>query len=101
MCPDGFICISAILNLIYFTLSLQVWGGKPTGEKKEMVNGELKPQDEVASGFTNESTQNCVNGDLKHTANGGITEKTVDDPNSAKVVASEKKAVPNGVANAC
>ncbi|KAK3443464.1 hypothetical protein EUGRSUZ_B03591 [Eucalyptus grandis] len=79
----------------------QAWGGKTTGEKIEMANGELKPQDEVASDLTNESTQNCVNGDLKHTTNDGVTEKTVDDPNSTKVVALEKKAIPNGVANAC
>ncbi|XP_030547629.1 YTH domain-containing protein ECT4-like [Rhodamnia argentea] len=80
----------------------QVWGGKPAGEKKEIANGELKPQEclQVASDFTNESTQNCANGDLKHT-NGGMTEKTVDDPNSTRVLSSEKKVVPNGVANAC
>ncbi|KAK0603544.1 hypothetical protein LWI29_006083 [Acer saccharum] len=81
----------------------QVWEGKVTDEKKEMANGELKPQKslEVASDASKETTITVPhsNGDLKHSENGSVG-KTGDALKGAKPVSD--KMLGNGVvANGC
>lgn len=93
------IFISDLLNF-FFILLLQVWEGKPTSEKKEMANGEIKPQRsvEVASEFVKETATAQANGDMK-LSDDGATEKKADNGKIVKAVAPEKKALSNGVAN--
>lgn len=80
---------------------LQVWEGKPTDEKKELANGELKTQKslEAASDLVTTTVQS--NGDLKLSENGSVA-KTGDAHKGTKpVVVSEKVILANGVANGC
>lgn len=78
----------------------QVWEGKGTSEKKEMANGELKPQKsvEVVAEFVKETPAAQANGDMK-LSDDVATEKKADEAKIVKAVAPEKKALSNGVAN--
>ena len=81
----------------------QVWEGKPTEEKKEASNGDLKLQKslEVTTDLSKEPTSTAqANGDVKISENGSVA-KTGDAHKGGKPVVTEKVILANGVANGC
>ncbi|KAJ0083804.1 hypothetical protein Patl1_30064 [Pistacia atlantica] len=81
----------------------EVWEGKPTEEKKEASNGDLKSQKslEGATDLSKEPTSTAqANGDVKITENGSVA-KTGDAHKGGKPVVTEKVVLANGVANGC
>lgn len=88
---------------VLWILLLQVWEGKHTDDKKERANGEVKPQNsfEAASNLIEEPIPSETKEEPKLLENGSVAE-TRDAPKSANpVMVSEKRILPNGVANGC